>query len=276
MNIYSINLTDGQKNKIKNAYKRKSNVTIQLSTDQIKTGNDKIGLNDRQKNSIDKHRKNNTGMRLTLTYKQLQENHKGGILPILAAIGALVGGVGGGAAAVANAVVDYKDKKAKREEMARHNKALEKIQEVIHGIKQGSGLSKVKKKALTNVDLENYAKKMKIKHFRGVFMKDELLVKPWEVECGIINLENSYQIGSHWTAYFKHKNIKYYFDSYGNAKPPIQLTKYLGCDNLYYNYDQIQQFSDPPICGYLCLDVLQKLSRGDEYNKILYTIKKNE
>jgi hypothetical protein len=33
-------------------------------------------------------------------------------------------------------------------------------------------------------------------------MKDELLDKVNKVECGIINLENSDEDGSHWTAYY--------------------------------------------------------------------------
>jgi len=40
-------------------------------------------------------------------------------------------------------------------------------------------------------------------------MKDELPQKVNEVECGIINVENSNQSGSHWLAYYKvsDKNI---------------------------------------------------------------------
>jgi hypothetical protein len=57
-------------------------------------------------------------------------------------------------------------------------------------------------------------------------MKDELLQKINKVDCGIINLENSNEEGSHWTAY-KNNDKKYYFDSYGNAPPPKELVKYL-------------------------------------------------
>ncbi len=43
--------------------------------------------------------------------------------------------------------------------------------------------------ALTNIDLENYAKKLKIPHFKGVYMRDEVkyLKKDRGNECGIIN-----------------------------------------------------------------------------------------
>lgn len=112
-------------------------------------------------------------------------------------------------------------------------------------------------------------------------MKDELLrpaksdyvgckapVVPIHVqrnECGILNLENSDEVGSHWVAYFKQENKKYYFDSYGDAKPPVEIIKYLGKDNLYYNKDRIQFYDDPPICGHLSLLVLNALCTGSPF-----------
>ena len=54
---------------------------------------------------------------------------------------------------------------------------------------------------------------------------------------GIVNLENSNQSGSHWVAYYKNNNKKYYFDSFGNA-PPKELVKYLGPKKLFYNSDR--------------------------------------
>ena len=48
-------------------------------------------------------------------------------------------------------------------------------------------------KGLTNVDLLFYAKKLGIKHFRGVYMRDSLPKKPRKIECGIINLNTSHK-----------------------------------------------------------------------------------
>jgi hypothetical protein len=70
-------------------------------------------------------------------------------------------------------------------------------------------------------------------------MKDELPQKVNKVECGIINLENSSEEGSHWVAYYKNNDKKYYFDSYGNAPPPKELVKYLGPENLFCNSERI-------------------------------------
>ncbi|KAL4101236.1 hypothetical protein QTP88_021256 [Uroleucon formosanum] len=57
-------------------------------------------------------------------------------------------------------------------------------------------------------------------------MRDELPIKPRLNECGILNLNNSTQDGSHWVAWKKIKNKKIYFDSFGMPPPP-ELVKYL-------------------------------------------------
>lgn len=112
-----------------------------------------------------------------------------------------------------------------------------------------------------------------IPHFRGVFMKDALPTKPLEIECGILNLQNSNQPGSHWTAWYKTKDKKYYFDSYGDVKPPIELVNYLDKEKLFYNTERIQDFEDPPVCGHLCLLVLKRLSsNGELFEDILRTV----
>jgi len=161
---------------------------------------------------------------------------------------------------------------------------MEEIGRKASHINLGSGIGKKKFKIsnlwrmqkiepLSNFDINNFVKKLKIKNFRGVFMKDELPQRPKNIECGIINLENQNQEGSHWTAYYKNKDLKYYFDSYGNIVPPIELVKYLGKNNLYYNEKRIQNFNDPPICGHLCLLVLKDINKYDFRNIIEKLVK---
>ena len=53
-------------------------------------------------------------------------------------------------------------------------------------------------KGLTNLDLQEYARRLGIKHFRGVYMRDTLPEKPNIQECGIVNLNTSDEQGSHW------------------------------------------------------------------------------
>ena len=52
-------------------------------------------------------------------------------------------------------------------------------------------------KPLTNIELTTYAQELVIPHFRGVFMRDTLPLYPFNVECGIVNLNTSNQGDSH-------------------------------------------------------------------------------
>lgn len=100
-----------------------------------------------------------------------------------------------------------------------------------------------------------------IKNFRGCFMKDELPKRPWKNECGILNLNNSNQPGSHWVAWVKNDKKKIYFDSYGDCNPPKEVVKYLGKDNLFYTTGKFQDYDDPPMCGHLCLDFISNFKK---------------
>lgn len=120
---------------------------------------------------------------------------------------------------------------------------------------------KLPKHALTNVELIYYAKKLKISHFRGVFMRDTLPLKIRKHECGIINLDISSGTGTHWTAYAKKGCTIIYYDSYGNLKPPKELIKYFYSggyiNNIKYNYNAQQKYNSYN-CGHLCLKFLYK------------------
>lgn len=87
-------------------------------------------------------------------------------------------------------------------------------------------------------------------------MINELPLKPWTNECGIFNLNNSDQDGSHWVAWIKEGDLKIYFDSFG-IKPPKELVKYLGEKNLQFTTRKYQDFNDPPVCGHLCLEFIK-------------------
>lgn len=124
---------------------------------------------------------------------------------------------------------------------------------------------------LPNVPLSNFqildaVKKLKIKNMRGVFVRDELPKRPKKVECGILNLDNSQGSGTHWTAWIKNGNDKLYFDSYGLA-PPAELVNYLKRP-VYYNSERIQ-YGDTVFCGHLCLYVLKKLCDGNDFQYII-------
>lgn len=124
-------------------------------------------------------------------------------------------------------------------------------------------------KPLSNFELIDSIKKLKIKHFRGVFLRDQLPSKPRKNECGIINLADSDDSrGTHWVCYYRKNNKNYYFDSYG-LRYPLELERYLD-DNIEYSKIQIQK--NGVICGHLCLYVLSKLSKGIELNDIIHNL----
>lgn len=85
-------------------------------------------------------------------------------------------------------------------------------------------------------------------------MRDELPKNPFKKECGILNLDSSENLGTHWVAYAKSDNYVEYFDSYGNLKPPMELIRYIG-SNISYNYGNKQK-SHPFACGHLCIEFL--------------------
>ena len=81
-------------------------------------------------------------------------------------------------------------------------------------------------KPLTNIELVRYARLLNIPDFRGVFMRDALPQYPLKVECGIVNFYTSDQPGSHWVCYYRNKNERIYFDSYGQITP-VEIQRYL-------------------------------------------------
>lgn len=111
-------------------------------------------------------------------------------------------------------------------------------------------------RALSNLDLEKFVKLLKIPHFRGVFMRDTLPKKPRKIECWILNHDSAQSTGTHWTALAKINDMAWYFDSFGNLRPPLEVMIYLGARvKLVLNYKKYQNF-DSVKCGHLCLKFL--------------------
>lgn len=102
---------------------------------------------------------------------------------------------------------------------------------------------------------------MGIPHFRGVFMRDTLPKRPRKIECWILNHDSARSTGTHWTALVKLNNEAWYFDSFGNLLPPLEVKNYLSNKvKLMINYEKYQE-SNTVICGQLCLKFLQTFWR---------------
>ena len=139
-------------------------------------------------------------------------------------------------------------------------------------------IEKYGRNSLTNFDIYDIVKQMRIPNFRGVFMRDTLPKKPRKQECGIMNFNTSNQSGSHWVCWFKNGLERLYFDSFGCICPD-ELQRYLKTKREYKdtilciqrNTDQVQ-IPNTKICGQLCLYVLQNLSDGRQFQDILNTL----
>ena len=121
-------------------------------------------------------------------------------------------------------------------------------------------------KPLSNFDLEDAVRKLKIPYFKGVFLLDTLPRKPNKRECGIVNFDKSDGPGTHRVAWYKNGRTKIYFDSYG-VQPPLKVIQYLK-GPIHYNTDQLQTAGEV-FCGHLCLYVLKELSAGHQFRDIL-------
>ena len=118
-------------------------------------------------------------------------------------------------------------------------------------------------KPLSNYDLLNWVDYLGIKHFRGVFSRDNLPNKIKRLETGIINLDTQIGNGTHWVAY---RNIDdtvcEYFDSFGLIMSN-EIKNYLKTsgEKLVYSSDEIQE-RNSVLCGYWCLYYLLERQKG--------------
>ena len=122
-------------------------------------------------------------------------------------------------------------------------------------------------KPLSNFDIIIYCKQFKIKHFKGVFMRDEIVGKTSGNECYILNIDESKNSGTHWTCLSVKNNICYYFDSYGFC-PPDEIKAY--CDGLecYFSSFKIQKRNEV-ICGHYCIYLLYLLDNNISFNEAI-------
>ena len=82
---------------------------------------------------------------------------------------------------------------------------------------------KIYYKLLSNHDLCQWIDKLKIKHFRGIFCRDNLPKKMQRLKTGIINLDDSIGPGTHWVCFRDiDKQFCEYFDPFG-LNTPIKI-----------------------------------------------------
>jgi len=120
---------------------------------------------------------------------------------------------------------------------------------------------------MTNFEIIEKCKELKIKNFKGVFMRDILKRTLSKNKCLILNLDEDSGRGTHWTCLFIKNNVVYYFDSFG-FEPPLEIEKYCFGNDINFNSFPIQM-NDEVICGQYSIYVLYKLSNGFDFLDIL-------
>ena len=102
--------------------------------------------------------------------------------------------------------------------------------------------------------------------FNGVYSRDSLPNKIKD-EAYIINLDEYFEIGTHWIAlYVKNNNITY-FDSFGVEHIPKEIIKFIKNKNIKTNIFRIQAY-DSIMCGYYCIDLMFKGKTLTEYSNL--------
>ena len=135
---------------------------------------------------------------------------------------------------------------------------------------------------LSNWDILDFCKKIKIKLDGGVVMKDQLTTK--KKNYTIINLESSTagNGGTHWTCLLHQKEGWFFFDSYG-VQPSEEIIKYVGQfseEPFAYNSFQIQHYNST-FCGWFCLGLIafvkhSPLSFYDSINEFINTFQETK
>ena len=122
---------------------------------------------------------------------------------------------------------------------------------------------------LSNFQIIEKCNELKIKNFKGVFMRDELLQAKTDNECLVINTDHSENEGNHWTCLFIKNGTSYYFDPYG-FPPTLEVINYCK-EPRYYSSFAIQKMNEV-ICGHYCIYMLHRMNEGDNFYDLCYEL----
>ena len=111
---------------------------------------------------------------------------------------------------------------------------------------------------MTNFEIQTYYQNEP--RFIGVYSRDNL---PDKIKDGayVINLDEYYDIGTHWIAlYVNHKTVTY-FDSFGIEHIPKEVKKFIGNRNIISNIYRMQNY-DSVMCSYFCIGFIDYMFKG--------------
>ncbi|KAG8291411.1 hypothetical protein J6590_060936 [Homalodisca vitripennis] len=205
---YTVRLSEAQKHKLRTAYKRRKPTVIRLSNEQLSHGSDRILLSGEQHKAVSRAVKNKKGLQLLLSYNQLVFNKLGGFLKEIMEM--VDSSVPGGKRFI-SPLIRRKLAPLLREKFIPWLKSLvdEELDTIIEKDPTGRGL---KRRIGRKLDA----------------LLSLLPDKPTNIERGIVNLGDLSSGGTHWTCYVKRGEKKFYFDSYGDVNPPIEVVSTWG------------------------------------------------
>ena len=96
----------------------------------------------------------------------------------------------------------------------------------------------------------------------------------------VVNLDEYFDIGTHWIALYVNKKTVTYFNSFGIDHIPKEFKKFLSNRNIITNIYRIQNY-DLIMCGYFCTGFIDYMFKGKcltDYTNLfsLNNFKKND
>ena len=112
---------------------------------------------------------------------------------------------------------------------------------------------------LTNFEIQEYYHNEP--RFNGVFSRENL---PNSIKNGafVINLDEYYDIGTHWVALYVNNKIAIYFDSFGVEHIPKEIMKFINRKKLQITNIYRIQVYDSIMCGYFCIGFINFMFNG--------------
>ena len=111
---------------------------------------------------------------------------------------------------------------------------------------------------LTNFEIQTYYQNEP--KFIGVYSRDNLPDKIKD-RAYVINLDEYYDIETHWIALYVNNKTVTYFDSFGIEHIPKEVKKFIGNRNIISNIYRIQNY-DSIMCGYFCIGFIDYMLKG--------------
>ena len=120
---------------------------------------------------------------------------------------------------------------------------------------------------LTNFEIQEYYQNEP--RFNGVFSRDNLpnSIRPKGLGSAVkngayvIDLDEYYDIGTHWVALYVNNKTVTYFDSFGVEHIPKEIMKFIARKKIIANIYRIQAY-DSIKCGYFCIGFINFMFNG--------------